>query len=68
MLYNGLIGLQEIAEYASADALSFGDDFSGISGCFLIGGDGEVHEFDSASNEMMATGERFPEFIAKYAQ
>lgn len=63
MLYNGLIPLDEIAETAPSGYVSFGDDFSGYSGCFLIGGDGQVHEYDSALNEVMQTGLRFPEFI-----
>ena len=63
MLYNSVISLDEIAEAAPSGYVCFGDDFSGYCGCFFIGGDGQVHEYDSAVNEVRQTGLRFPEFI-----
>lgn len=63
MLYKGLVDLSELAGDAPGGYLSFGDDLSGCSGCFRVGGDGQVHEYDSGSNAMRATGLRFPEFI-----
>ena len=66
MLYSGLDGLNELIEHGPASYVCFGDDFNGYSGCFEVAGDGTVHEFDSATCEMTATGLRFQEFIARY--
>ncbi len=63
MLYSGLIPLDEIANTAPSGYVCFGDDFSCYCGCFRIGGDGQVHEYDSAVNEAVPTGLRFTEFI-----
>jgi hypothetical protein len=66
MLYDGLVLMSEIHDVAPPGYWSFGDDFSGISGCFSENGDGLVYEWDSGSYEMVCTGNRFPAFVAQY--
>ena len=66
MLYSGLIPLNDIHDVAPADVLSFGDDFSGFSGCFSNSGDGLVYEWDSATAEIHCTGKTFVQYISHY--
>jgi len=66
MLYSAPVQLSEFCTGAPQEAWTFGDDFSGYNACFIEGGDGTVHEWDSAFAEMRAIGKRFPEFIKKW--
>lgn len=67
MLYDGLVPMREMHNVAPPGYWSFGDDFSGVSGCFSENVDGLVYEWDSGTCEMLCTNLRFPAFISQYA-
>jgi hypothetical protein len=66
MIYSAPMPLSEVSPDAPREAWTIGDDYSGYNACFLEGGDGTVQEWDSAVSEMSGTGQRFPEFVAKW--
>ena len=66
VIYSAPVLLSEVSPEAPRVAWTIGDDYSGRNACFLEGGDGTVHEWDSAVSEMSGTGQRFPEFVAKW--
>mgnify|MGYP000882218940 CR=1 FL=1 len=66
MIYGGVVPLSEIQPGAPANLWTFGDDFSGYNGCFELDGDGIVVEWDSATWAAEPTGQRFPDFIARW--
>ena len=63
MLYDGLVPLEENAAHAPPGYLSFGDDFSGMHGCFAADGGTRVLEWDSATGEMIDSGQDFAHFM-----
>lgn len=67
MLYSAPIPLTEFQDDAPSNLWAFGDDFSGVSGCFLSSGDPMVYEWDSSISVALPTNKRFPEFLETYA-
>jgi len=65
-IYSAPVPLSEFSSDGPIEAWTIGDDYSGCNACFIEGGDGTVHVWDSALSEILGTGQRFPEFIAKW--
>lgn len=63
MLYDNLVPLEENVSRAPPGYLSFGDDFSGMHGCFAADGSTRVLEWDSATGAMADTGQDFAHFM-----